>query len=75
MNVQATMVAAITTASTLLEVFTVDVILDLNLKAATRKNVEVGFFIRIYIFFIIIIVIIIAIVILLVVVRSLWNKL
>lgn len=51
MNVPATMVAAITIASTLLEAFTVDVTLDLNLRATTRKNVEVSYPIRRFLFF------------------------
>lgn len=42
MNVPAIMVAVIMTASTLLVAFTVDVILDLNFRAVTTRNVEVG---------------------------------
>ena len=50
MNVPSTMVAAITIASTLLEASTADVTLDLNLRATTRRNVEVRYPIRRFLF-------------------------
>lgn len=46
MSALATMAAVITTASTQLEASTVDVTLDLNSRAVTTRNVEVGYSVR-----------------------------